>query len=661
MAGGVGALTVSLGLDAADYVNGLNKADQLAKSASNNISNNFAVAARGASIAFTAMATAGAAAFAAINSQANNIANLQDIAENIGDTASAVSSLQTAADLSGTALDEVAGASIKLTSALSKTDDESKGAGAAIKALGLDFQEFKNLSPVEQIDAVSKAMAGFEDGASKTAVAVALFGKSGASLIPFLNDLAEEGERQIRLTDEQVQQADDYIKAQARIKTQLDQTTQTLAAGAIPALADFLEIVGRVIKGISNSEAAVLIFRTALGAVGEVFKTIATGGALLSYTFTALGTSIAFAGAAAVALATGNFRTIPDMFKAFQADAQKARGDLEEFLTALENTPKVSQVKATVTGETDAPKKALEFAANQEKAKKAVIETNDAAVNLANTYAGLLQSAQDLARPDGETAADRLEKELNAITNLDAGTRAYIETIIAQKRASDALKESEEERRQIIAENVRKQIEDLKQAEEDRHQSIKDQALEQKAILEGQKDKYADLTRAVDGFAKNAASSLADFAFGGKTSFSDMVNSFLKDLARLALQKSIFDPIAKQFDGFGSGNNGNTSFGGFGGIFGSLFSGLGFANGGVPPINKASLVGERGPELFVPKVAGTVIPNSKMGGQENNISITINSDGSRNQQGNPTELARQIEAAVVKVMINQKRQGGALA
>jgi hypothetical protein len=39
-----------------------------------------------------------------------------------------------------------------------------------------------------------------------------------------------------------------------------------------------------------------------------------------------------------------------------------------------------------------------------------------------------------------------------------------------------------------------------------------------------------------------------------------------------------------------------------------------FANGGNPPVGKVSLVGERGPELFVPKVPGTIIPNNRLGG-----------------------------------------------
>ncbi len=37
-----------------------------------------------------------------------------------------------------------------------------------------------------------------------------------------------------------------------------------------------------------------------------------------------------------------------------------------------------------------------------------------------------------------------------------------------------------------------------------------------------------------------------------------------------------------------------------------------FANGGRPPVGAASIVGERGPELFVPDSAGTIIPNGKI-------------------------------------------------
>lgn len=56
---------------------------------------------------------------------------------------------------------------------------------------------------------------------------------------------------------------------------------------------------------------------------------------------------------------------------------------------------------------------------------------------------------------------------------------------------------------------------------------------------------------------------------------------------------------------------------------------LQFADGGNPPVGKQSLVGERGPELFVPKQAGTIIPAGQFGskaGQTISYSPVINID-----------------------------------
>ena len=76
--------------------------------------------------------------------------------------------------------------------------------------------------------------------------------------------------------------------------------------------------------------------------------------------------------------------------------------------------------------------------------------------------------------------------------------------------------------------------------------------------------------------------------------------------------------------------DGLSGAGGIGGILSSAFSSvLGFANGGMPPVGKVSMVGERGPELFIPRVPGTIISNDNLrgigGGATQNI--TINAPG----------------------------------
>ena len=57
----------------------------------------------------------------------------------------------------------------------------------------------------------------------------------------------------------------------------------------------------------------------------------------------------------------------------------------------------------------------------------------------------------------------------------------------------------------------------------------------------------------------------------------------------------------------------------------SLTAVLGFAGGGRPPVGRVSVVGERGPELFIPSVAGTIVPNGGFGG--GGVSVTINAPG----------------------------------
>jgi len=58
----------------------------------------------------------------------------------------------------------------------------------------------------------------------------------------------------------------------------------------------------------------------------------------------------------------------------------------------------------------------------------------------------------------------------------------------------------------------------------------------------------------------------------------------------------------------------------------SGFSLPGFQDGGRPAVGQPAIVGERGPELFVPDRAGTVIPNERVGGV--NVDVNIDARGS---------------------------------
>ena len=81
------------------------------------------------------------------------------------------------------------------------------------------------------------------------------------------------------------------------------------------------------------------------------------------------------------------------------------------------------------------------------------------------------------------------------------------------------------------------------------------------------------------------------------------------------VQRVIDEGIDKIFDAISgkSGSGGGGILSGIGKVFGSIFGG-GKAEGGRVQRGRAFLVGERGPEPFIPDVAGTILPNRAMAG-----------------------------------------------
>jgi phage-related minor tail protein len=115
---------------------------------------------------------------------------------------------------------------------------------------------------------------------------------------------------------------------------------------------------------------------------------------------------------------------------------------------------------------------------------------------------------------------------------------------------------------------------------------------------------------AFSAFGSNINSAIDNFVTTGKFKFSDFARSIIQDLLKIELKAQ----ASKLFSGMIS------TAGGF------LSSLLGFAEGGQPPVGKPSIVGEKGPELFVPKTAGTIVPNGGSVGNaaQGNTYITNN-------------------------------------
>lgn len=163
-------------------------------------------------------------------------AALHDLALQTGSTVEALSGLAAVGRYSDQTADTIGGAMNKLTKNLASTTEESKGAGLAIQALGLGVSQFKQLRPEDQMQALAKAMGGFADGADKAAVMMALYGKEGAKMLPFMADLAVAGDLAAEVTTEQANAADNLDDNLLRLRTSGDAWKKELANAMIPAL-----------------------------------------------------------------------------------------------------------------------------------------------------------------------------------------------------------------------------------------------------------------------------------------------------------------------------------------------------------------------------------------------------------------------------------------
>jgi phage-related minor tail protein len=126
---------------------------------------------------------------------------------------------------------------------------------------------------------------------------------------------------------------------------------------------------------------------------------------------------------------------------------------------------------------------------------------------------------------------------------------------------------------------------------------------EMEKVAEDGKDQFAELKQAIEGWGRDSAEAMAEFCVSGKTNFSDMVNSIIKDLLKMSFYQNIspiFSGISGWISGIGGGSSGGFTSSAYS-SFGSSFSflGPGRAGGGSVSPGKMYEVNEMGvPELL---------------------------------------------------------------
>lgn len=181
-------------------------------------------------------------------------------------------------------------------------------------------------------------------------------------------------------------------------------------------------------------------------------------------------------------------------------------------------------------------------------------------------------------------------------------------------------------------------------------------------------DLWCNMALQVESNSARMADAMGNWMNGTKSGFRDMTADILKQLQRLAIEMMIIKPIMDAVMGYFGAPKTTTNFTipvedmkpiPMNAMGGSVY-------GSMP-----SIVGERGPELFMPGVSGTIIPNHAMGGamggttnNNTSINVTVSNEGTKTQTNGGADARRlgdMIGAKVREVICTEQRTGGMLA
>ena len=693
----LGSLVVRLGLDAAEFVGGIDaaqiKSEKFAKAVDK---------AMGAAVAQVgALAVAAGGYLVVADRLVQSLSDYQGLADTMGDTAAQVASLRDAADLSGTAMDQVASASVRLTRTLSTGGKATEELGGALRKIGIDMADFAKQGPAQQLETVAGALGKFEDGAGKTAAAIAIFGKEGAGMVSFLNDLEETGGRNVTLTEEQIAAADEYAKSNARLLISIRSFAEYAAGSVAPVLMSLVDALTAVSKQFLGVDAATARLHT-----GDTLKGWAESAvSVLTYlldaanavarVFDGLGKAIGSLAAQGVAMAKLQFAEAARLRDDYAADAKRL---LTEDLAGVALRRQMARdAVARRDAEVGPPTPARgslaasDFAApaSGSKGKSEAGKANDAARAYIETL-----NAQIEKQRQATTAEEALRKLQT--DRFAAASQSLRDEILARATlvdmAEDAKRVEKEaadlaERRQGIADELAQEagrireaqigplertanmIERIRYLEQERYLTTAeaDRAVSDAwdNVLAKTEEKVAAVNEFVAAARLNMQNVLGD-AIGDllMNRFDDGIKGMLKRWAEAMARMAAMAAASKIMTYF---------FGPVAGAAGGAAAGAaagGRANGGPVFSGQSVLVGERGPEVLTMGGTGgghiTPVAKSSGGPIEINTVVNVNESGTSSQRngngagGEMAGMATMIQQMVSAAVAREMQQGGVI-
>jgi lambda family phage tail tape measure protein len=618
MAQNVARLGVIFGMDSAEFESGLKKIGR----GFDDVVSKVKYASAGVAVAFTAMS----AKALQYGDQIADVAQANEVAIK---TVMALS--EGLAQNGGSA--ENAGK--LLASFTAKIDDAAQGGKEAQETfarIGVSLKDLANKDMTALFDQTVMSLGRMDDAISRNAVAMSIFGKA-AKGVDFVG--LSEGTAEAR---EQFAKYAEAVKTAGELHDKLDakaiKTTVMFTNAFIPtlnlvfdelnktggAMESFFKFTGEgfkaLVSGVAGFVAYIKIIGQALGEINQLFYDFEQGKGfnpkerwmnLENFANIELGKAQEFA----------NRIYYPEVY-AIKPEEKKTVG---RPVTPYEDKAETNRLKKEeeqrLLGIAMAGQLSIEYK-RQLDFQYGILEAQ-----------GRMNFMSEKERQIAEAVAkvtDETSKKLTEIQN--KREEAYAHNV-----HPDVLKAMDDEKQKII--ELGYQYEELSRKQ------IETQINAQNTFMFGWdkafKQHYEDAenystlgAKAFESVTNSMSSAIDNFVDNGKASFKDFTMSIIKDLVKIQLKMQAMQLFKTGMGAlgtaFGGGSGMADMFAAGGGTnFGAVAAGGYMASGGPVEGNQSYIVGENGPELFMPSRSGSIVPNNKlsdMGGGQ-----TVNYNG----------------------------------
>jgi len=432
------------------------------------LKNNAAKLGRAFGAVFGAISVAGLVA--GLKSVTGEMDRVSKAAQKIGTTTESLSALEYAAKLADVSTQALQSSLTRLARGL---DEAKTGSGEAAKAfarLKIDPRTFTD--PADAMRAIAERFASMPDGATKTALAMQLFGKAGADLIPLLNagasgiaEMEAEARRLgITFSTEAARAAEEFNDNITRLQTGMRGFMVETLSPLIPML---VEVSGAMVNAGDGADNAVPKISGFARAIRTVLESLIILGANVKFVFETIGMELSMRASQAAALVRGNLAEAKAIGRLIKEEGVRARAELEDFEQRILNPRK--QPAAAPRGGFDAGEGVNTAAAAATKAAAAAAARDRKAAAAAELALRAEQSTQaarleqdDLARQIAANKAAFAAKLIDAgdyytaLTELQRQQAASeIAALNTRRAAAEAIQGSDADRLKAQAELVK--------------------------------------------------------------------------------------------------------------------------------------------------------------------------------------------------------------